>query len=62
MAVAFLLDYIFAEVKRFHPLVGFGFLTNNIEKVFNVNRSSFRPIVDVLQIVNTPECHYQSFG
>jgi adenosylcobinamide-phosphate synthase len=32
---AFLLDVIFAEPKRWHPLVGFGFLANCIEKRLN---------------------------
>lgn len=32
---AYVLDYFFAEVKRFHPLVGFGFLTTQLEKKLN---------------------------
>jgi adenosylcobinamide-phosphate synthase len=35
MLTAYLLDYFFAEVKRFHPLVGFGFITNLLEKLLN---------------------------
>jgi len=35
MLVAYLLDCFFGEVKRFHPLVGFGFLTAQLEKSFN---------------------------
>jgi len=35
MLVAFSLDYLFCEVKRFHPLVGFGYLTSKLEKKFN---------------------------
>jgi adenosylcobinamide-phosphate synthase len=37
---AFLLDVIFAEPKRWHPLVGFGFLANVIEKQLNQPRFS----------------------
>lgn len=35
LSFALLLDYFFAEPKKFHPLVGFGNLANNIEKFFN---------------------------
>ena len=28
MMVAYLLDYFLGEVKRFHPLVGFGWMDN----------------------------------
>lgn len=35
MAIAFLLDYLFSEVRKFHPLIGFGYLTNKIEKAAN---------------------------
>lgn len=33
--LALLLDYLFAEPKRFHPLVGFGNIANAIERRFN---------------------------
>jgi adenosylcobinamide-phosphate synthase len=35
MITAYLLDYWLGEVKRFHPLVGFGWLTSTIEKKVN---------------------------
>lgn len=35
MLTAFMFDYIFSEVKRFHPLVGFGYLTSLLEKLLN---------------------------
>jgi len=35
IVVALLLDYLFKEPRRFHPLVGFGNLANRIEKVLN---------------------------
>jgi adenosylcobinamide-phosphate synthase len=35
MMVAYLIDYLLGEVKRFHPLVGFGRLTAKIEKTVN---------------------------
>ena len=39
LITAYLLDTILGEVKRFHPLVGFGFLTTFLEKLAN----SFHP-------------------
>lgn len=33
--VAVLLDFIFGEPRRYHPLVGFGFLASKLEAVFN---------------------------
>jgi adenosylcobinamide-phosphate synthase len=39
MMVAYLLDYLLGEVKRFHPLVGFGWLTTKIEKKLNEHHS-----------------------
>jgi len=36
MIFAYILDWFFGEVKRFHPLVGFGFLTNKLEVIANV--------------------------
>ncbi|MGS2716993.1 adenosylcobinamide-phosphate synthase CbiB [Eionea flava] len=38
--IAVLLDYVFAEPKRFHPLVGFGFLVSKVESLFNCSRHS----------------------
>jgi adenosylcobinamide-phosphate synthase len=35
LLLAFSLDYLFSELKRFHPLVGFGYLTSKLEKKFN---------------------------
>ena len=35
LLLALLLDFLFAEPKRFHPLVGFGNLANAIERRFN---------------------------
>lgn len=35
MMMAYHLDYLLGEVKRFHPLVGFGWLTSKIEKTVN---------------------------
>jgi adenosylcobinamide-phosphate synthase len=35
MMVAYLIDYLLGEFKRFHPLVGFGWLTAKIEKTVN---------------------------
>jgi adenosylcobinamide-phosphate synthase len=35
MMVAYLLDYLLGEVKRFHPLIGFGRITSKIEKTAN---------------------------
>jgi len=35
MMVAYLLDYWLGEVKRFHPLVGFGAVTSKLEKALN---------------------------
>ncbi|MBF0612504.1 MAG: cobalamin biosynthesis protein [Magnetococcales bacterium] len=34
LGVGLLLDYLFGEVRRFHPLVGFGRLVNGVEKHF----------------------------
>lgn len=39
MLIAYILDLLFGEVKRFHPLVGFGFLTNKLERVANIRPS-----------------------
>lgn len=39
MITAYLLDGYFGEVKRFHPLVGFGFLTNKVEATANISPS-----------------------
>jgi adenosylcobinamide-phosphate synthase len=39
MMVAYLLDYLLGEVKRFHPLVGFGWLTAKIEKTVNAHHN-----------------------
>jgi len=39
MIIAYILDLFFAEVKRFHPLVGFGFLTNKLERAANASPS-----------------------
>lgn len=38
--LAVLLDIIFAEPKRFHPLVGFGFVANGIESRINSKNNS----------------------
>lgn len=35
LSFALLLDYFFAEPKKFHPLVGFGNLANKVEKSLN---------------------------
>jgi adenosylcobinamide-phosphate synthase len=40
MMVAYLLDYLLGEVKRFHPLVGFGWLTAKIEKTVNAHHNA----------------------
>jgi adenosylcobinamide-phosphate synthase len=40
MMMAYLIDYLLGEVKRFHPLVGFGRLTSKIEKTVNFNQSN----------------------
>ena len=37
MIAAYILDFYFCEVKRFHPLVGFGSLTNKLERTANIN-------------------------
>jgi adenosylcobinamide-phosphate synthase len=39
MIIAFVLDFFFDEIKRYHPLVGFGFLTSKVEKSFNISPS-----------------------
>jgi adenosylcobinamide-phosphate synthase len=39
MMVAYLLDYFLGEVKRFHPLVGFGWITSKIEKIANSHQT-----------------------
>ncbi|MEY8246789.1 MAG: adenosylcobinamide-phosphate synthase CbiB [Bermanella sp.] len=36
LLLAFLLDFLLVEAKRFHPLVGFGNLAQALEKKFNV--------------------------
>jgi adenosylcobinamide-phosphate synthase len=38
--IAYLLDYWLGEIKRFHPLVGFGWITSKIENAFNVHYRS----------------------
>lgn len=40
LILALLLDYLLAEPKRFHPLVGFGNLANRLERQFNRGLSS----------------------
>jgi len=40
MMMAYLLDYWLGEVKRFHPLVGFGAVASRIEKALNFNYQS----------------------
>jgi|SRR5690554_3687427 len=40
---AVMLDWIVGEPKRLHPLVGFGWLANNLETLFN--RAAHRPII-----------------
>jgi adenosylcobinamide-phosphate synthase len=38
LLLAFLLDLRFGEVRKFHPLVGFGFLSNALEAWFNPDK------------------------
>ncbi len=35
VAISFLLDYVFAEPRRFHPLVGFGKIASYLETILN---------------------------
>ncbi len=44
MIIAYILDYYFCEVKRFHPLVGFGFLTNKVERIANISPLSNKSV------------------
>ncbi len=37
LVLAFVFDFFFSEVKRFHPLVGFGTISNFIENKLNIN-------------------------
>lgn len=43
MLAAYFLDCFFGEVKRFHPLVGFGFITSKVEKIANRQQKSTKP-------------------
>lgn len=40
VVLALLLDYLFAEPRKFHPLVGFGFLANRVEHRLNIRHAS----------------------
>ncbi|MFT6093964.1 MAG: adenosylcobinamide-phosphate synthase [Pseudohongiellaceae bacterium] len=40
MACALVIDYLFGEPKRFHPLVGFGTLANWIESLLNSKKAA----------------------
>ena len=46
LLLAILLDIVFSEPKRFHPLVGFGAAANILES--RVNRSIFPPFFQFL--------------
>ena len=40
IGLALLLDYVFGEAKRYHPLVGFGNLANAVERRLNNNKQN----------------------
>lgn len=43
-SIALLIDYAMGEPKKFHPLVGFGWLATQIEKYFNLPKWQARPL------------------
>lgn len=42
IVLALLLDFFFAEPRRFHPLVGFGHWANRLESRFNISQATRR--------------------
>ncbi len=36
-----LIDWLVGEPKRWHPLVGFGWLAQRVERLLNVQKNSF---------------------
>lgn len=53
LLLALLLDCLFAEPKRFHPLVGFGNLANTIERHFNqpIHSANKAKVLGVLAVL-----------
>ena len=69
LSIALIADAIFGELRRFHPLVGFGNLVDRIEKKYNLTPAYIQPtpkrlsgikawLVAVLPILAAAQCLY----